>query len=915
VERPVYGSGDLRPLTTSIAALAFSEGWADYFCVAANSVEGAGGDFNNLGSIGQQLKSDGQAKAFKGWVLTQPAQSGKIGRGEDDEASVARILWALATDPRYGVAASASAPAHEVLFDMLRYGQFPVQPGQPPGPGGGEPITTLAALWSDLSLSWMPLTTVNTYARLFQDDHVSPKTGRSGVNPSQPGQIVFGFDVPVLRNDQDPSPLPEDSLLTFTGVTLQFYLGPNDVLDPSAEVSFQLQDVNGAAMTVTHQVNTPPGSYEHWTCRLAISSAAWQNVVAALSTHPGWIGGNQTICWSVGGVCAGTDVVTGPYWSRFATFQLTPLAIPQQFRAGIITNGVTSNGPQLVYDIVGTTIPGFTVTVYASPTGLFDDGTEAPAGYYYVGDPGSAPPLPNLCVIDADEADYLTATSSDYERTVTLPASALDPNVLAADPDGYLLAKIHFDGDTTDADDIWVRFEGGAFQTTGGAVWAYASASLDDVTPDSNNPDTIEVAATQSGVTVSDVGGAEWDPVSYNEAFTSVWGNTTVFAHEGNNAITATSAGCPSGVDIQAGDGGNTIDGTGMDWLGGLYVQAGNGDNTVLGGAGTVDASAGDGDNVVRCTSGNYSGSWVALGDGDNTVYGGPYDDTIILGNGDSTVYLGVADTLELGCGNDAVQFGTGDNTFIVDAAVAGTTGIHPATGIVPGENTLELAYTATSPPPDLSGLTLPSGSMQLPTGSDLSYSGIAQLGLDFEGGGTVGMPAVPPGTNVTVGSGTTLDMAGNTTPLGAVTLEDGTLNLGGTTQTVASLTLAGGTVVDGTISAGAYDLHSGTVSASLGGDGAVTVDGYGTVLLNAEQNTYGGGTAVESGILEALTPAAPLRPPRPETQGLLAATHQLSGLTATRANGIIPPYGAIRNVRPRRGTRIPPESARTFTA
>ena len=176
-------------------------------------------------------------------------------------------------------------------------------------------------------------------------------------------------------------------------------------------------------------------------------------------------------------------------------------------------------------------------------------------------------------------------------------------------------------------------------------------------------------------------------------------------------------------------------------------------------------------------------------------------------------------------------------------------------------------------------------------------------------------MPAVPPGTNVTVGSGTTLDMAGNTTPLGAVTLEDGTLNLGGTTQTVASLTLAGGTVVDGTISAGAYDLHSGTVSASLGGDGAVTVDGYGTVLLNAEQNTYGGGTAVESGILEALTPAAPLRPPRPETQGLLAATHQLSGLTATRANGIIPPYGAIRNVRPRRGTRIPPESARTFTA
>jgi hypothetical protein len=789
--------------------IGFAEGFADYYAAAAAAHEGSG-----PGSLAPTVPS--MASLAQGKLPWSPSKISVLGGlGEDNESSVMRILWQLADNPSLAAFVPGPYDGPTNLFaEMLQ----------------GSGINTLDALWHKL----VPDTTTSAGAQAaallggtFEAAHVSPTIPSAAVDQNNK---TFTFIVPNLCAPGAGPPGTWIDQPTTDQAQILVYYDSNGSWVPAAPAITLNLESPGDGLVPIHSPENPDSTEFQYT----VGAAIWAQI-----NNPAH-GALRYWVVTAGATVAGGGV-SGQYWSHAETFRVAGM-IPQQFRAGIITNGVTSNDPQLVYDIVGTTIPGFTVTVYASPTGLFDDGTEAPAGYYYVGDPGSAPPLPNLCVIDADDAGYLTATSSDYERTITLPASALDPNVLAADPDGYLLAKIHFDGDTTDADDIWVRFEGGAFQTTGGAVWAYASASLDDVTPDSNNPDTIEVAATQSGVTVSDVGGAEWDPVSYNEAFTSVWGNTTVFAHEGNNAITATSAGCPSGVDIQAGDGGNTIDGTGMDWLGGLYVQAGNGDNTVLGGAGTVDVSAGDGDNVVRCTSGNYSGSWVALGDGDNTVYGGPYDDTIILGNGDSTVYLGVADTLELGCGNDAVQFGTGDNTFIVDAAVAGTTGIHPATGIVPGENTLELAYTATSPPPDLSGLTLPSGSMQLPTGSDLSYSGIAQLGLDFEGGGTVGMPAVPPGTNVTVGSGTTLDMAGNTTPLGAVTLEDGTLNLGGTTQTVAALTLAGGSVVDGTISADAYNLHSGTLSASLGGDGGVTVGSgaTGTVTLSGA-NSYGG--------------------------------------------------------------------------
>jgi autotransporter-associated beta strand protein len=452
------------------------------------------------------------------------------------------------------------------------------------------------------------------------------------------------------------------------------------------------------------------------------------------------------------------------------------------------------------------TIPGFTVTVYASPTGLLGDGT-APAGTYYVGDPENAGGAYAVGLTDANGEDCLTATPDNYERTVTLPASALNPTDLFC-PNGicitdiYLLADIHFDGDTSSAGDILIRFEGGAFQTSDGTVWALGSASLDDTSPDGNDPNTITISGGQDALTVLGSGGPQWDPISYNETFAS-----------------ATS------VQVAGHAGDNTIDGRGMGSAIDLLVYADGGSNVVYCSGGANSESwvtlLGDGGNRVYCSSAGSSDSDVSLGDGNNTVYGGAAASYIGAGNGDNTFYLGAAAT-------DSAFAGCGNNTFIVSADSAGYTEIG---GDADGY-TLVLKFTTSSPPADLSGVTLPDGYLVLPSGRAVDYTGIAEFGLDFETGDGVGMPLVPPGTDVTVGSGTTLDLGGQLWALGTVTLD-------------------GGAIQNGSISADAYDLQSGTISANLGGDGGVTVDGgAGDAVLLSGQNSYAGGTQVDGGTL-----------------------------------------------------------------
>ncbi len=85
----------------------------------------------------------------------------------------------------------------------------------------------------------------------------------------------------------------------------------------------------------------------------------------------------------------------------------------------------------------------------------------------------------------------------------------------------------------------------------------------------------------------------------------------------------------------------------------------------------------------------------------------------------------------------------------------------------------------------------------------------------------------------------------------GDVSVQGGQLNLGGNTvpQKVGNVSLSGGTLANGSLDAASYAVSGGTASANLGGSGALTKTGDGTVTLTGA-NTYAGGTTVSGGTL-----------------------------------------------------------------
>jgi autotransporter-associated beta strand protein len=141
------------------------------------------------------------------------------------------------------------------------------------------------------------------------------------------------------------------------------------------------------------------------------------------------------------------------------------------------------------------------------------------------------------------------------------------------------------------------------------------------------------------------------------------------------------------------------------------------------------------------------------------------------------------------------------------------------------------------------------------PTGNECNAaSGTSGGALFKDGAGTVTLSGVNIHTGATVIGGGTLLIAGAGT-LGASTVQvqmlAGTLDLGGTTQITGELSTFGGSIVNGALNSTVYTLGGGFISASLTGGGTVTQDGVGTTTL-AAANTYAGGTAINSGTLEA---------------------------------------------------------------
>lgn len=140
-------------------------------------------------------------------------------------------------------------------------------------------------------------------------------------------------------------------------------------------------------------------------------------------------------------------------------------------------------------------------------------------------------------------------------------------------------------------------------------------------------------------------------------------------------------------------------------------------------------------------------------------------------------------------------------------------------------------------------------------TGITHSYEGDigGDLSLVKSGAGTqiLTMPqSFTGGTTVNTG---TLELGNATNTLldtGAVTVNGGTLDLGSNNDNVGAVTLTSGSIAGiGTLSASAFNMLAGTVSANLGGASSLDKSTAGTVVLSGT-NTYTGGTNINGGTL-----------------------------------------------------------------
>ncbi|MGI9176728.1 MAG: BNR-4 repeat-containing protein, partial [Pirellulales bacterium] len=118
---------------------------------------------------------------------------------------------------------------------------------------------------------------------------------------------------------------------------------------------------------------------------------------------------------------------------------------------------------------------------------------------------------------------------------------------------------------------------------------------------------------------------------------------------------------------------------------------------------------------------------------------------------------------------------------------------------------------------------------------------------------GTVGVT-----TLVKAGNGTLrLGSANRLIDSGTVRIDGGTLHLGGASDRVATLALTGGAVASGTLTAGLFDLQSGTFSAVASGSGTIRKSGPGTATLSGSNGGFTGTTSITEGILAITSTAA----------------------------------------------------------
>ncbi|MBK7375305.1 MAG: autotransporter-associated beta strand repeat-containing protein [Chitinophagaceae bacterium] len=189
--------------------------------------------------------------------------------------------------------------------------------------------------------------------------------------------------------------------------------------------------------------------------------------------------------------------------------------------------------------------------------------------------------------------------------------------------------------------------------------------------------------------------------------------------------------------------------------------------------------------------------------------------------------------------GTGALTIGTSDLT-VNDAAGAGSSGATISTPVVLGTNVIFTVADDGSSAADLAVSGIISGS------STLTKSGAGTLVLSNANTYT--------GTT-TISAGTLQYGISNAIAAGAVTVNGGTLDIGTFDDNVGAVTLTSGTIAGttGVLTGTSYTVSSGSVTAILGGSGALSKTTAGAVTMSGV-NTYTGITTITAGVLSVST-------------------------------------------------------------
>jgi fibronectin-binding autotransporter adhesin len=255
-------------------------------------------------------------------------------------------------------------------------------------------------------------------------------------------------------------------------------------------------------------------------------------------------------------------------------------------------------------------------------------------------------------------------------------------------------------------------------------------------------------------------------------------------------------------------------------------VISGTGGLTINGPGLPVPASSGSSITIAGSLFDTFSPLPIMLS-GDNTYAGGTIlnGGTLSLGSAGA---LGTTGTISFGGGT--LRFGA-DNT--ADYSVRFSQAPGQAYSVDTNGQSVTLASALTSAGGTLNkfgdGMLALTGANTY-TGDTVIWRGTLLIGSSN---------ALPAGSAVNVGAS-----SGGISS--SVFIGASTLDLGGFTLTASTVTL-NGTVIHGTLSAAAFVMNAGSVSANLTGTGSLTVSGMGTL---AGINTYTGPTTVASGTL-----------------------------------------------------------------